>query len=74
LNEKTGKYSKPTISDKFNERYSPNITNATSSYLTPYITTIGLYNNADLVAVAKLGTPIKNTGDFTLNFMVRFDI
>ena len=48
--------------------------NPTASFLAPYITTIGLYNQADLVAVAKLGTPIKNEGYFPLNFIVRFDI
>lgn len=46
----------------------------TGSTLTPYVTTIGLYNGLDLVAVAKLGTPIKNQGYFPLNFIVRFDI
>ena len=46
----------------------------TGSRLTPYVTTIGLYNGLDLVAVAKLGTPIKNQGYFPLNFIVRFDI
>jgi hypothetical protein len=44
-----------------------------SSSLKPYVTTIGLYDGADLVAVAKLGTPIKNNGDFPLNFIIRFD-
>jgi hypothetical protein len=34
----------------------------TGSYLAPYITTIGLYDdNMDMVAVAKLATPIKST-------------
>ena len=46
----------------------------TGSNLTPYITSIGLYNGLDLVAVAKLGSPIKNAGYFPLNFIVRFDI
>ncbi len=46
----------------------------TSSFLSPYITTIGLYDKNDLVAVAKLGTPIKNTADLPLNFIIRFDI
>ncbi len=47
---------------------------ATKTQITPYITTIGLYDGADLIAVAKLGTPIKNQGIFPLNFIVRFDI
>ena len=44
------------------------------SYLAPYITTIGLYdNNMDMVAVAKLATPIKSTPDLPVNFLVRID-
>ena len=46
----------------------------TGSNLSPYVTSIGLYNGLDLVAVAKLGTPIKNQGYFPMNFIVRFDI
>jgi len=46
----------------------------TGSYLAPYITTIGLYDdNYDMVAVAKLPTPIKNLPDWDINFIVRFD-
>ena len=46
----------------------------TGSSLSPYVTSIGLYNGLDLVAIAKLGTPIKHQGYFPLNFIVRFDI
>ena len=47
----------------------------TGSFLTPYITTIGLYDDdMDLVAVAKLPQPIKSEPDFPVNFIVRFDI
>ena len=50
------------------------MTDPTGSYLAPYITTIGLYdNNGDMVAVAKLPTPIKNLPDYDMNFIVRFD-
>jgi len=46
----------------------------TGSYLAPYITTIGLYdNNMDMVAVAKLGNPIKSLPDFPVNFIIRID-
>ena len=46
----------------------------TGSYLAPYITTIGLYDdNMDMVAVAKLAKPVKSTPDLTVNFLVRFD-
>jgi len=47
---------------------------STGSNLSPYVTTIGLYNGLDLIGVAKLGTPIKNQGYFPLNFIIRFDI
>lgn len=47
----------------------------TGSYLAPYITTIGLYdNNYDMVAVAKLPQPIKCFPDYPMNFIIRFDI
>ena len=46
----------------------------TGSYLTPFITAIGLYDDKnDLVAVAKLPKPIKSELDIPLNFIVRFD-
>lgn len=46
----------------------------TGSYLTPYITTIGLYDDSrTLVAVAKLPKPIKNLPDYNTNFLIRFD-
>jgi len=47
---------------------------STGSFLAPFITTIGLYDdNCDLVAVAKLPQPIKSEHDITVNFIVRFD-
>lgn len=46
----------------------------TGSFLSPFITTIGLYDdNAEMVAVAKLATPIKSEPDIPINFIVRFD-
>jgi hypothetical protein len=46
----------------------------TGSYLAPYITSIGLYNDDnELVAVGKLGNPIKNLIDYPINICVRFD-
>jgi hypothetical protein len=47
---------------------------STGSFLTPFITTIGLYDdNCDLVAVAKLPQPIKSEKDIPVNFIIRFD-
>jgi hypothetical protein len=45
----------------------------TGSFLAPFITTIGLYDNNELVAIGKLGRPIKNLIDWPLNIIVRFD-
>jgi len=46
----------------------------TGSFLAPYITTIGLYDNElNMVAVAKLPQPIKSTPDYPVNFIIRFD-
>lgn len=73
LNNKTGKniekYSKSEFS-KYN--YSSSI-DITGSYLAPYITTVGLYDGSDLVAIAKLAQPIKNTGEIPINIVVKWD-
>jgi hypothetical protein len=46
----------------------------TGSYLAPYITTIGLYDDGNqLVAVAKLAHPLKSYPDYPINFIIRFD-
>lgn len=46
----------------------------TGSYLAPYITTIGLYDDdLNMVAVAKLPQPIKSMYDYPVNFIIRFD-
>ena len=47
---------------------------STGSFLAPFITTIGLYDdNCDLVAVAKLPQPIKSEPNYPINFIIRFD-
>jgi len=49
-------------------------TDQTGSYLSPFITTIGLYDDElNMVAVAKLPKPIKSLPDYPVNFIVRFD-
>ena len=46
----------------------------TGSYLAPYITTIGLYDDSlSLIAVAKLPQPIKSEPNYPVNFIIRFD-
>tara|TARA_R110000796_G_scaffold82592_1_gene181002 strand:- start:38720 stop:39685 length:966 start_codon:yes stop_codon:yes gene_type:complete len=45
-----------------------------SSDFAPYITTIGLYNDeGELLVVGKTGQPIKNSQDYDLQFVLRFD-
>lgn len=47
----------------------------TGSEFSPYITTVGLYNNrAELVAIGKLAAPIKKRDNVDLNIIVRFDV
>jgi len=46
----------------------------TGSYLAPYITTVGLYDeNYDMVAVAKIPSKPKSAPDYPINFVIRFD-
>jgi hypothetical protein len=76
--------------DEFDFTYNPstfdndgNIKNTFTSSLSPlstgsfspYITTIGLHNeNGDLVAVGKLGQPVKKSTKTPLNFIVKYDL
>ncbi len=47
---------------------------ASSSYFHPYITTVGLYNNdLDLIAVAKLASPLKKPKNMDTTIVVRID-
>ena len=67
----TGEY----ISGSWDDYYDSGSTDLTGSYLTPFITTIGLYNNEnEILAVAKLPKPIKNLPDYPVNFIVRIDV
>lgn len=63
-----------SISGGFDQYEYSSSLDSTGSYLAPFITTIGLYDdNCDLVAVAKLPQPIKSYPDLPVNFIVRFD-
>ena len=45
-----------------------------SSFFKPYVTTIGLYNDAyELLAIAKLGQPIRTSDETDTTFVVRWD-
>ena len=47
----------------------------TGSDFRPYVTQVGLYNdNGDLLALAKMGTPLKKRQDVDVTINVRFDI
>ena len=64
----------PTKFGGFGEYDYSSSVDTTGSYLAPFITTIGLYDNElNMVAVCKLPKPIKSLPDYTLNFIVRFD-
>lgn len=63
-----------SISGGFEHHDLSGSVDSTGSFLSPFITTIGLYDeNCDLVAVAKLPQPIKSEPDIPVNFIVRFD-
>tara|TARA_R100000951_G_scaffold50493_1_gene42642 strand:+ start:15369 stop:17066 length:1698 start_codon:yes stop_codon:yes gene_type:complete len=48
---------------------------ATGSDFVPYITTIGLYNDVgQLLAIGKLGQPVKNRNDIDMNFLISIDL
>jgi len=48
---------------------------ATGSAFAPYITTIGLYDNAgQLLAIGKLAQPIRKRPDVDMNFLIRVDL
>lgn len=64
----------PSIKAGFADYDEMAATDLTGSYLAPYITTIGLYDeDLDMVAVAKLPQPIKSLPDYPVNFIIRFD-
>jgi hypothetical protein len=45
------------------------------SAFAPYITTIGLYNDAgELLAIGKLAQPVKKRNDVDMNFLIRIDL
>lgn len=73
LNLITQKHSIHEIKPTFLNYESSVLTDKTGSFLAPYVTTIGLYDELDLVAVAKLGSPVKVTPELPVNFVVKMD-
>lgn len=48
--------------------------NITGSYFQPYVTTVGLYNDAnELIAVGKLGQPVPKSQHSDMTFAIKFD-
>jgi hypothetical protein len=63
-----------SVTGSWNDYFTSASIDPTGSYLTTYITTIGLYDESgDMIAVAKLPNPIKNLPDYDVNFLIRFD-
>lgn len=74
LDLKTGKNVKSFVKTDFlNYKFSSSL-DPTGSYLAPYITSVGLYSGTDLVAVAKLASPIKNNLQIPINIVAKWDI
>lgn len=73
LNTKSMRGQAPSINTNFLNYAKQTKADPTGSYLAPYATSIGLYDGTDLVAIAKLGSPIKITPDFPINFVVKID-
>jgi hypothetical protein len=74
LDYRFGSLVNTSISGGFEHYDLSSSVDSTGSFLTPFITTIGLYDdNCDLVAVAKLPQPIKSEPDIPVNFIIRFD-
>ena len=60
-------YNNTTVSGSVND-------NITGSYFQPYVTTVGLYNDAnELIAVGKLGQPVPKSQHSDMTFAIKFD-
>jgi len=74
LDNNFGKGINTEILDEFFNYAQNNSNDPTGSYLAPYITQIGLFRNAELIAFAKLAHPIKNTGELPINIVIKCDV
>lgn len=74
LDDRSGRTSVPLIKSEFGNYESNARLDPTGSFLSTYVTTVGLYSGLDLIAVAKLGNPIKLISDLPYNFVVKLDI
>jgi hypothetical protein len=73
LDFKSKKTAIPYIKSIFFDYEAQVALDKTGSFAAPYATTIGLYSGLDLIAVSKLGSPIKITPELPMNFVVKMD-
>jgi len=73
LDDLSKRHAVPEINPNFYDYEAKCCLDKTGSYLAPFVTTIGLYDGLDLVAVAKLGSPIKLPKSLPINFVVKMD-
>ena len=59
----------------FNDYEVSSSLDPTGSYLTTYVTSVGLYNDdSELLAIAKMARPIKILPDYPINFLIKLDL
>ena len=74
LNARTMRGVSPKIKPAFLDYAALSKADSTGSFLAPFVTAIGLYSGCSLVAISKLGSPIKVTPNgFPLNFVIKMD-
>jgi len=73
MSELTGKYATPMIKSNFLDYDRLTSFDKTGSYLAPMATSIGIYAGLQLVALGKLGTPIKISPELPINIVIKID-
>jgi hypothetical protein len=73
INQQTQHQTAPAIKSDFFDYERLTQTDKTGSYLTPYVTSVGLYQAGDLVAIAKLGSPVKLLPEYPYVFNIKID-
>jgi hypothetical protein len=74
INVQADQFNSSLNSSLLNDDMSTYQSYITGSEFSPYITTIGLYdNNSKLLAIAKLAQPIKKRSDIDLSFLIQID-
>jgi hypothetical protein len=65
---------KKLLNKHFFNYTSQSYSDVTGSYLSPCVTSVGLYSGNELVAVAKLGQPIKTSTNVPINISIKIDM